>query len=252
MLTQIASRRPAARYLAAPILVSALAAVLIASPATADDKPQTPRIQISGEGEVHAAPDMAILDLTVLREADTAREAMTANNAAMRQVLDAMKEAGIAERDLQTSGINIRPRYRHPSKDNNLKEPKIIGYSVTNSVTARVRDLKAVGSVLDKSVTLGVNEGGNLRFVNDDTASIMKEARKRAVADALDKAKTLAEAAGIKLGRVIEISEQVNRPRPMAFARQAVLAAAPAAESVPVATGENTYRVSVEMVFAIE
>lgn len=220
--------------------------------ALAQEKEPAPRIQISGEGEVQVAPDMAMIDLTVLREAETAREALSANNTAMRQVLDAMKEAGIAERDLQTSGINLRPRYRHPAKDNNLKEPKIIGYTVTNSVTVRVRDLKIVGAVLDKSVTLGVNQGGNLRFVNNDTKVAMKEARALAVADAMERAKTLADAAGIKLGRVVRMSEQSHRPRPIPMARQGMLAAAPVAESVPMATGENTYRVVVDMVFAIE
>ncbi len=220
--------------------------------ALAQEKEPAPRIQISGEGEVQVAPDMAMIDLTVLHEAETAREALSANNTAMRQVLDAMKEAGIAERDLQTSGINLRPRYRHPAKDNNLKEPKIIGYTVTNSVTVRVRDLKIVGAVLDKSVTLGVNQGGNLRFVNNDTKVAMKEARALAVSDAMERAKTLADAAGIKLGRVVRMSEQSHRPRPIPMARQAMLAAAPVAESVPMATGENTYRVVVDMVFAIE
>lgn len=238
---------------APPLLASALlAALLLPSAATADDKPVPPRIQISGEGEVHAAPDMAILDLTVLREADTARAALSANNAAMKEVLQAMKDAGIAERDLQTSGVGIRPRYRHPSKDNSFREPKIVGYTVTNSLTVRVRDLKSVGDVLDKSVTLGVNQGGNLRFVNDDTGVVMKEARKRAVADALDKAKTLAEAAGIRLGHIIEMSEQSSRPRPVLNARQAMVAAAPAAEAVPLAAGENSYHTTVRMVFAIE
>lgn len=220
--------------------------------ALAQEKEPAPRIQISGEGEVQVAPDMAMIDLTVLREAETAREALSANNTAMRQVLDAMKEAGIAERDLQTSGINLRPRYRHPAKDNNLKEPKIIGYTVINSVTVRVRDLKIVGAVLDKSVTLGVNQGGNLRFVNNDTKVAMKEARALAVSDAMERAKTLADAAGIKLGRVVRMSEQSHRPRPIPMARQAMLAAAPVAESVPMATGESTYRVVVDMVFAIE
>jgi len=233
-------------------LVASLLLALAPLGAFAQEKEQAPRIQITGEGEVHVAPDMAIVDLTVLREADTAREALSANNTAMRQVLEAMKEAGIAERDLQTSGINIRPRFRHPAKDNNLKEPKIIGYTVTNSVTVRVRDLKIVGHVLDKSVTLGVNQGGNLRFVNNDTKSVMQEARKLAVADALERARTLAEAAGIKLGRVVQMSEQSHRPRPIPIARQAMLAAAPAAESVPVATGENTYRAIVNMAFTIE
>lgn len=239
--------KPLASLLVAVLLIAGAAPVATA----AADADHPPRIQVFGEGESQAAPDMAIINLTVLREAGSAREALSANNAAMKEVLDAMRAAGIAERDLQTSGFNISPRYLHPSKDNNLKEPKIVGYTVTNSLTVRVRDLKAVGGILDKSVTLGVNQGGNLNFINDDTAAILKEARKRAVANALDKARTLADAAGIRLGRILEISEQSSRPRPLPFARQAALAAAPA-DAVPVAAGENSYRVTVEMVFAIE
>ena len=238
------------RRLAAALLAPVLFAAAVPPAAAADDT-LPPRLEISGEGEVHVAPDMAILSLTVLREAETARDALSASNSAMHEVLRAMKDAGIAERDLQTTAVSLRPRYHHPGKDNTLKEPKIIGYSASNSLTVRVRDLKTVGAVLDKSVTLGVNQGGNLRFVNDDTTAAMKEARRRAVADALARAQTLAAAAGIKLGRVVRMSEQSSRPRPLPIARPA-LAAAPQAEAVPLAAGENSYRAVVDMVFAIE
>jgi len=238
-----------------PIIAALLTlGVLAAAPqgaAAHEESKQPPRIHITGEGEVRVAPDMAIVNLTVMREAATAREALSANNAAMRQVIDAMKADGIADRDLQTSGINIRPRYQRPTKDNDLKEPKIVGYVVTNSVTVRVRDLNTVGAVLDRSVTLGVNQGGNLRFANHDTKAPMKEARKLAVADAIDRAKTLAEAAGVKLGRVVEMNEQSSIPRPMLMARQAMAAPA-AAESVPIEAGENSYRAIVNLVFTIE
>ncbi|MDA4633629.1 SIMPL domain-containing protein, partial [Escherichia coli] len=105
----------------------------------------------------------------VLQEKPTAREALTANNETMAKVLDAMKKAGIAERDLQTSGFNIDPRYVYPDNKQGQppQAPKIVGYAVSNSLSVRVRDLKKVGEILDQSVTLGVNQGGNLTFTND-------------------------------------------------------------------------------------
>ena len=145
--------------LAGTVLVGA--AALLSAPAIAQQNPAgqqpSPRISVIGEGEVGVAPDMAILNLTVLREADTARAALTANNEAMKQVLAALKEAGIAERDLQTAGLSIQPRYAQPGKDRN-GEPKIVGYSVSNAVTVRVRNLADAGGILDKAVGLGVNE----------------------------------------------------------------------------------------------
>jgi len=211
-----------------------------------------PRIIVTGEGETTAAPDMAILTLSVLREAETARDAMTANNDAMGKVLAAMKEAGVEDRDLQTSGVNIQPRYVYPDDKNGLKEPKITGYTVTNTLTVRVRDLDKVGTVLDKSVSLGVNQGGNLQFTNDNPEAAINEARKRAMADAIAKAKTLTDAAGVGLGRVIEISEQSFRPRPVPFARAEMKMAAQAADAVPVAAGENTYNVTVNVTFELK
>ncbi len=245
---------------ATTLLATSFSAIMLAGafslPAAAQENHMTKqpaRIAVTGEGKMNSAPDMAILNLTVLRDAETAREAMTANNEAMAKVLEAMKKAGVEERDLQTSGINIQPRYVYPDDKNGLKEPKISGYSVSNSLSVRVRDLAKVGNVLDESVTLGVNQGGDLTFVNDNPASTINEARKRAVADAIAKAKTLADAAGVGLGRVVEINEQSRPPMPMPIARQAKMMSAAAPEdSVPVAAGENSYNVSVNVVFEIK
>ncbi|PWL17052.1 hypothetical protein DKP76_13540 [Falsochrobactrum shanghaiense] len=209
-------------------------------------------IAVTGEGKMTASPDMAILNLTVLREAKTAREAMTANNEAMSKVLEAMKSNGLEDRDLQTGSIDIQPRYVYPDDKNGLKEPSITSYTVSNSIVVRVRDLSKLGAILDESVTLGVNQGGGLSFVNDNPSATINEARKRAVADAVAKAKTLADAAGVGLGRVIEINEQSRAPAPMPIAREFKTMAAAAPDSaVPVAAGENTYNVFVNMRFEI-
>ena len=86
---------------------------------------------------------------------------------------------------------------------------------MTNTLSVRVRDLVKTGEILDKAVSLGVNQGGGISFANDDPSAVIDEARKKAVADAMAKAKTLSEAAGVELGRVLEISDQNYRARPM-------------------------------------
>ena len=115
----------------------------------------------------------------------------------------------------------------------------------------RVRDIGNVGAILDTSVSLGVNEGGNIAFTNDNPSDALAQARTEAVKDAMARAETLAAAAGVKTGRILEISEQSFNPRPMPMAR-AEMAMARVADTVPVAAGENTYRVTVSVVYAIE
>jgi uncharacterized protein YggE len=241
-------------YFNAPALAGAAffaaAATLCALPAAAQEPVaggRPPRISVTGEGEVAVAPDMAILNLTVLREAATARAALTANNESMKQVLAALREAGVAERDLQTSGLSIQPRYAQPGKERS--EPKIAGYGVSNALTVRVRNLDEAGAILDKAVGLGVNQGGGIAFVKDDLGPTLTEARKRAVTDALARARTLAEAANVKLGRILSIEEQSAMPRPMPYGGPLRMAAADAA--VPLAAGENSYRTQVTVVFEI-
>lgn len=213
-----------------------------------DQKPG--RIVLSGEGEASVRPDMATLSLTVLRQGETAREALDANNGAMAAVLAAMKAEGIAETDLQTSGFSIRPRYVYPKEKDVDQEPKIIGYEVVNTLGVRVHDLDKVGNLLDRSVTLGVNQGGDISFTTKDPSAAMSVARKRAVEDALQRAKTLTEAAGVGIGKIIEINEETRgivQPMPM-MARSY---AAKEMDSVPVAAGENSYRVQINVTFEI-
>lgn len=181
-------------------LAAALAAYLAlpALPAAAQQQPfPAPRISVTGEGEASARPDMAVLTLGVTREAPTAREALDANSDAMAAVIAAMKAEGVEERDLQTSNFSISPVYVYPRPDQPDQKPKITGYQVNNTLSVRLRDIAKVGAVLDKAVTLGVNQGGGISFTNDDPSATLTEARKRAVQDAIDKATTLAEAAGV-------------------------------------------------------
>lgn len=237
-----------------PILIAAssIAFIFMAGSCVAQE-PATPSIMVTGEGSVGIAPDMAVLTLTVSRQAETAREALDANSLAMKEVLDAMKDEDIKDKDLQTTGFSIQPRYVYPaSKPGGERQPpQIVGYTVRNSLNVRVRDITAVGRILDASVTLGVNEGGDIMFTNADPSEAIRQARTEAVKDAMDKAKTLAKAAGVDTGDILEISEQSFNPRPMPMAR-AEMSLAKSADAVPIASGENSYKVNVNIKFAID
>ncbi|MBD8554936.1 SIMPL domain-containing protein [Rhizobium sp. CFBP 8762] len=236
-------------------LVSAVAFCVIASSAVAQDAPNnsTQVISVTGEGRAEMAPDMALVTLSVVRNAATAREAMDGTSKAVGDILTALKADGIQERDLQTSDFAINPQYQYPDNNNGQNEaPKLIGYSVSNTLNVRVRDVTKLGELLDKSVTLGVNQGGSIQFTNDNPEKALSDARKEAVEDAISKAKELTEAAGIKLGPVLTISENSFRspPIPVAFSARAQMADAKA--PAPIAAGENAYDVSVSMTFKLE
>jgi uncharacterized protein YggE len=231
----------------------ALAALASAS-AWANASEPSPRILVSGQGSAELAPDMAVLQLIVTREADNARAALDANSAAMAQVIKALRGEGIAERDIQTDNFSIQPKYVYPPQQSQGEHqpPRIVGYTVRNSLAVRVRDLGKLGAIMDQSVTLGVNEGGNILFTNDDPSAAVDQARASAVKDAMARAKTLAAAAGVRLGKVLEISEQSFRPAPAPMMRAEMMMAAPAADAVPVAAGESSYEVTVSLTYAIE
>jgi uncharacterized protein YggE len=231
------------------LLAGALALPHVAFAQGVTGERPVPRIVVAGEGEAAIAPDMAVVTLSVMREAETARAALDEANAAMAAVIAAMKENGIEARDLQTSGLQINPRYVYPD-NGGAEQPRIVAYQVSNTLTVRVRDIAAVGEVIDRSVTLGVNQGGSIAFTNDDPAPALTEARKRAVQDAMARARTLAEAAGVGLGGILEISEQSFTPPPMPLSAKAARMEA-SFDAVPVEAGENSYRIQVNVTFEL-
>jgi uncharacterized protein YggE len=237
------------RLLAVSLVVATALTPLALSAQERDRK--EPAIVVNGEGDAAIAPDLAIISLGVAETRKTAREALDVANAAMSAVIDALKKQGIAPRDLQTSGLSIQAQYNYPqNEDGSPKPPVLTGYMVSNTLTVRIRDLAKVGAVIDQAVTLGVNQGGDIRFTNVDAAKTVTEARTAAVKDAIAKAQTLADAAGVKLGRILEITESGNTedPRPMMSARMAKQAE----DAVPVEAGENSYSVNVNVTFAID
>jgi uncharacterized protein YggE len=231
--------------------VALAAALILPLPALAQQPPERPRIVVTGEGEATVKPDMAVVGLSVMREAQTARAALDQNNEAMNAVIAALKEAGIEDRDLQTSGLSIQPRWDYSQREDGSQSARLVAYQVTNSLTIRVRDLSQLGAVIDNSVSLGVNQGGSISFTNDDPDLVIDRARRAAVEDAMSRARSLADAADVELGDILEITEQADAPPPMPLDGR-VMRMEAAEAAVPVESGENSYSVRVTMSFAIE
>jgi uncharacterized protein YggE len=218
-----------------------------ALPATAQDA--APRhLVVTGTGEVSARPDVAAISAGVVAQADTASAALADNTRAMNAVLGQLRAAGLPAQDIRTAQFTVMPLYEIRQPDPQRTEPpRIVGYQVSNQVTARVRDIDRLGAVLDALVGAGANSIDGPYFDVADPSRVLGEARDAAVADALAKARRYASAAGVELGEILAIEEGGAFPPPRPMMRAEAMAA-----DVPIAPGQTELSASVTMTFAIE
>jgi uncharacterized protein len=230
-----------------PAFAAAIAALLLAAPAWAESAAPA-MISVTGEATLSVAPDQAQIDGGVTSDAKTAREASDANNAAMGKVLQALKAAGIAEKDIQTSRLSLQPQ----SVPNRVSggPMQIVGYRAGNRVTVRLRDVTTVAGTIDTLVGAGANDIGGVGFSVSNASKLLDEARGQAVADARRKAEIYAKAAGVTLGEPLNISEE-GLPGPMAF-RSKMAVQGMAVSPMPIAQGEETLSVNVSVTWAIK
>lgn len=204
------------------------------------------RLTVTAEGQSSAQPDLATISLGVSVQAETAAAAMSENATRQQAVIDKLKAEGIEPRDIQTSGLSLSPVQNY-SQDG--KPPVITGYMAQNMVTLRVRDLSRLGPVLDMLVEAGANEINGISFTREDTTEAEDAARTNAVAAARHKAEVMAEAAGMKLGRLIALSDGNSSagPRPMMMA----MAADAKGSATPIEAGELGVSAQVSATFAL-
>lgn len=232
-------------------VIGLVALTAFALPAFAEENAKMPRtITLSGHGEVRAAPDLAVVTAGVMSSAENARDALSANNKSMTDLLAALKNAGIDPKDIQTSNFSVSPRYEYTQDGS--RPPKISGYDVSNTVSVTVRKLDALGPVLDQLVTVGSNQINGIQFLIDKPDPLNDEARKLAVADASRKADILATAAHVKLGHILSISEAGGYQPPAPVFAKAMPAGAADESSVPIAQGEQAVAADVNIVWELE
>jgi uncharacterized protein YggE len=203
-------------------------------------------ISVSGDGEATVAPDLAVVTMAVSAKWKELAPTRDDVNTRTSAVLARLRELGVADTDLQAPDVEIHPEY-----DYRRDAQKLVGYRVSRSVTARVRDLDALGSVLDGISAAGANEVHGARMAASDPSTAEHAALAAAVEAARASAEAIAAAAGATLGLVIRVEEGERMEMPRGMMRMAAMAESADAPS-EVAPGELTVRRSVRVRFAIQ
>ena len=234
----------------------------------------TNTVSFNGEGKVTAKPDVAAISFSIVTEAATSKAAQDQNSVKSNKVTDFLKQQKIDPKDIKTSGYNVYPQYNNyprpcpmdskmmaPSRDGTIPQSypciidkqRISGYQVTQSFGVKVRSIDNVGTILDGLVAAGANQVNNLGFQVDNPEKLKSEARAKAVEDAKKKAHELESQVGVKLGRIVNYSENTGG-WPIYFEAKAISAdgrggGAPA-PSIPI--GENEITVNVTITYQIK
>jgi len=227
----------AALALSVPVAVRAQSAPTVPADATL--------LSVSAQAEARRAPDIATVSAGVVTQAADGNTAMRQNAEQMARVLAAVKAAGVADRDVQTSGINLNPQYRYEEN----QPPRITGYQASNNVTVKLRDVAKMGKVLDALVASGANQINGPSFGIDDPEPLYDQARIEALERARARAATYAKALDLRVRRIVSISEG-GAAMPVPMPRMA-MAKAEAYDSTPVAAGESSVSVSLDVVFEL-
>lgn len=229
--------------IAAALIAAATLGEARTAMAAEGDKSAERYVSVSATGSVAVDPDMAHVSTGVIVEADTAKEALARNSTVMAKLIDGLKALGIAAKDIQTTSVNVEPRYVQ-AKDG--RPATISGYRVVNQVRLTVREVKRLGEILDGAISLGANQVNGIGFDVSNAETLKDEARKQAIANARRRAELYATAAGAQLGGVLIISEDVSGgPRPLPMARAAM------AGAVPIEAGTRTLTVEVAVTYAL-
>lgn len=215
-------------------------------------------ITVSGEGEIYAKPDLAIINFQVLSEAKTVSPAMEDNTKKMNAVIEAVKSLGVQEQDLKTTSFNISPQYQWYYTQTCLYPPcpqnrVLVGYEVSQSLQVKIRDMAKIGDIIQGATAAGSNQAGDLQLTIDKQDELKAQAREQAIEKAKAKAKELSSQLGIKLVRITSFIESGASPyfpyymEGMALGKGGGEAAAPRIE-----TGQNKIAVNVSITYQID
>ena len=207
---------------------------------------------VSGLGKTTATPDIVVLTMGVESQQKTVAEAQKDAVEAMTAVMQVLKSGGLADKDIQTSQYNIQQVTRWDDKASTYE---IIGYKVSNTVNAKIRNIEKAGSIIDSAAAAGGDliRVNGISFSVDDPTPFYKIAREKAVLYAMEKAKQMAQLSGVKLGKLLYITESNSYIPPvtnnyMKFADSAAMAPSP----TPISAGELEFQVDVQIVYQID
>lgn len=228
---------------------STIAAPAVAEQATITQTITGTRLDINATGDVTRVPDLAIISAGVVSRSSTATGALQDTADRMQRVLAALKRAGLEPRDVQTSNVSLNPEYRYPEN----QAPQLVGYTASNTVTVRFRDIRTSGKILDALVAQGANQINGPNLTIDKPEAALDEARAKAIAAGRARAELYARAVGMRVVRIVSINETSGYyapPPPMPPQPMAAVMAHRAESSIE--PGEQKLQVSVAMTFELQ
>jgi len=208
------------------------------------------QITVSGEGKVYAKPDIALVSLGVTSQRATVADVTKSNTDKMNAVIQAVKDLGIDEKDIQTTNYNLTPNYNWTEKTGSIFQ----GYTLDQNVQVKIRDFTKIGDVLSQATTKGANLVGSLQFTIDNPEQLKEQARAKAIAQAKANAQNLASESGIGLGRIINVFESSN-PYPVIYNTKAMGMGGAAPESAPIPTvqpGQQEIDVTINLTYQVK
>jgi len=201
---------------------------------------EVPTLSVTGRGEVFAEPDQAVIEVGVQAEEPTAGQAQASVNTSVQRVLTALAGLKIDPKQIQTSQLTLHAVYADARNRMETSGPRIIAYRASYTLSVRTQDLTRISAIIDTALDSGANQLGGVRFELKDEQTARQEALRRAVADAVDKAKVVSEAAAVQLLRILTIVEGGASVRPALMARSAAMAAEASGAPTPVMPGQVT------------
>jgi uncharacterized protein YggE len=211
-------------------------------------QPVSRTLNVNGLGTSYLTPDIAYIYIGVHNEGAAASEAVAANKVQTNAVLDALRKAGVDEKDLRTTNFSIYPSQQYDTAGKQTGTT----YMVDNTVYVTVRNLDGLGALLDDTISAGANSINSIQFDVADKTAAVKEARAKAVEDAKTQAQELADVAGVTLGEIQNISFYDNSPYPMAEGKGGGGGGVAASAPVSIQPGQLTISVSVSATYTIK
>jgi uncharacterized protein YggE len=226
---------------------TALAAPAAAQQATITQAIAGTRLDINATGEVTRVPDLAVINAGVVTRSKTATGALQDAADRMQKVLAALKHAGIDDRDIQTSSVTLNAEYRYPEN----QPPQLTGYTASNQLTIKFHDIRSSGKILDALVAQGVNQINGPAMTIEHPEAALDEARGKAVAAGRARADLYARSLGLRVARVVAVSESGGYYAPPPAPPPVMMARAQSADT-SIEPGEQKLQVSVAMTFELQ
>jgi uncharacterized protein YggE len=234
------------------VIMIVFVAFLLSSISKNMEESEINTITISGEGEIYATPDIALIDVSVVTENKTVADAMENNTDKMNNIIDALKNnMAIDESDIKTTDFSIYPQYSYNSETG---QRSLDGYNISQNINIKIRDLDNVGQIIQTVTSLGANNVSDLSFTFDDDEDLKNQARAEAIDNAKEKASELAKQLGVKIVKIVDFSESSYTPTyNTGVSYKAYDEIALESVSIPsIQTGENRITSNVYITYVIE